>query len=1364
MSVLTGLLNTALDLENNFTINVNVYANRIKKKPIKKPVTKSENPEEDAKTIEEEAKKIQEEEAKSDQDHENTKQTYKLEHLEILDNYRANDDDDTYNTFEDMNDDKYKDLKFASFLVHYILAKPFYNKTTVLLNNLIFDDKHSIIKSFVTDFDIKWEFYGEGELKNSFGIDKSSMEQMKRTYERYFKIKELFDSNEIVKLYNNYSSYIDEFIRIQPFENLKKYLTNLDGIYTGLYSDKSEPVANELKKKITNLIVGELDNFFRGNALEQSKFIYIVRYVSLDNIFFPFIASYSETEFIELKKKISNVPLTFSLPGLFNKQVVEAKKKYETNHDLYLTKINNKLKDIQSKLTIDDYGVAKVLLTNANKLTKELQTSYTRFLQITNIYDETAKDEFKTKLKEHITTLQTLLKKIVEKEAFLKDKEFNGKLKKDHQFTLGIELLTNVQGNEKLKYTPNMTIPSGGGDTIYFTPKRAMHQNVIKNIPPGKSPEYKYVQLTKLPDFNSLLTRLSSGYLLEADTPFEEYSKVYKKKNDELTNSNIEIVLDTLFETGSPFYIGSDRYTSFSYGWENGVEKITKNDKKETYGDEDDSVIKGLTGPTSIQWQNFFGSTGSSGPLSRPPLGSIFGSEVGEVGTIALGVTPSVPAIKTTTTTVPLTHINPSGADSENKEVGTLGTPTPAIKKEDLLTRGTAKVDSSELDEIGLLKTTTTTVPLTHINPSGADSENKEVGTLGTPTTPAIKKEDLLTRGTAKVDSSEFDEIGLLEKTTTTTLPLMHINPSGADSENKEVGTLGIPTPAIKKEDLLTRGTAKVDSSELDEIGLLKKTDNIPAITASGLKTPGFATDIDEKKEVLSLEKTKANVPEITTPVQAPLTRGKSEVDTSELDEIGLLKKTDNIPVITNPLTTSGVKNPGFATDIDEEKEVSLETTTPVQALLTLGTAKADTSELDEIGLLKKTDNIPVITNPLTTSGVNENKEVSLETTKANIPVPDLLTLGTAKADTSEVDEIGLEKRAITNPDLTNPLTTPDSLETTKANIPVITTPVPAPLTRGKSNVDNSEVDEVLGLTKTSQVITTPVPLILDVTPIVDEKNEAIKPVLLVDNSVAEPATTTPIDIATTTIDTTTPQSIDIATTTPPKAIDTGDIKLELLEDKSTNVDRKKNSDYITKLTGTSSPDKKAQAKFLKLLRLEQNMDVNSFNFTSILEEPISVGGQVGGASTLYIDLDQETTLYSQKKNELENEIKKQQEDELALLSKQNEDLNKDESIQEVKWKYFVTVELQLYPGDHIPLSAYASLACSKKSNDIYNIWQNIITKIKNPDSKEKYKKQMLAYVPIIPNNKTIKNKETTESTTKNNTVKVRDPIPENKP
>jgi hypothetical protein len=959
---------------------------------------------------------------------------YKQYHLTKLEEYVNK----KYDTFADMNNDDYHDLVFASFLVYYVLTKPFYDESKVKLNNLIFDGNNANIKSFVTDYDIEWSFYDEENIKKIAGIDKSSMELMKQTYERYFKIKELFDSNEILKLLNNYSTYIDDFIRIQPVANLQKYLSNLNGIYTGLYSDKTESYAYELKNKITNLIVGELDNFVRGNQLDKNKFIYISRYIALDDIFFPFIASYTEIEFIDLKQKISNLSTSTLLPKLFNDQLDKAKVKYTENHKLYLEKVDGKIKDLQSKLEIDDYGLIKVLLTTANKLTKELQMSYTRFLQISNIYDKDGKDKFKTELKERVALIQTLYKKIVEKEAFLKDKEFNSTQNKDHQFTLGIELLTNVQGNEKLKYTPNMTIPSGGGDAIYFTTKRPMHQNVIKNIPPDKSPEYKYVQLTKLPDFNSLLTRLSSGYLLEAETPFDEYSKVYKKKNDELTNSNIEIVLNTLFDTGSPFYIGSNRYTSFSYGWENGVEKITKNDKKETYGDEDDNVINGLTKPNSIQWQNLFGTgaTGVSG-LSRPPISS-FSSEADEVGLISEEHKSDE-----------LTHGTISNLDEEN-EVGTI------IATPDTLTRVNPIVADSETDEAGSIIATPDT--LTHKIPIVADSETDEVGTI-------IATPDTLTR----------------------------VNPIVADSETDEVSTI-IATP-----DTLTRVNHIVADSETDEVGSI-----------------------------------------IATP--DTLTRVNPIVADSETDE-------------------ASAKN---------SEKVSLSPITPI--ILARDNQIKDKSEEYETG-----------------------------------------TLNPTKSD------------------------------------------------------DN-----------------------------VDDKS------------------------------------------------------------KNKNTDYQKNSEYMKRLMeGTPLPETKYQDKFLKLLRLEQNMDVNSINFTSILDEPI-YSNQVGGANALYIDLDEETILYSQKKKELENEIKKQQEDELALLSKQNEDLNKDESIQEVKWKYFITVELQLYPGDHIPLSAYASLACSKKSNDIYNIWQNIITKIKNPNSKEKYKKQMIAYVPVIPN-KTIKNKETPESTTKNNTVKVRD-------
>ena len=279
------------------------------------------------------------------------------------------------------------------------------------------------------------------------------------------------------------------------------------------------------------------------------------------------------------------------------------------------------------------------------------------------------------------------------------------------------------------------------------------------------------------------------------------------------------------------------------------------------------------------------------------------------------------------------------------------------------------------------------------------------------------------------------------------------------------------------------------------------------------------------------------------------------------------------------------------------------------------------------------------------------------------------------------------------------------------------------PLIRSSLSIDKSEIDEVLGLPSKSVADSkgaTSIPIVS-----LEHKGDAV--VESVVGSDAESATVT---------------------------------ESEEKEDNSKNIDRRRNMAYMKNLMakGSTPADKENQTKFLKLIRLEQLQDVNAFDFTSFLGTPPikggQVGGQVGGANALYIDLDQETTLYSQKKKELENEIKKQQEDELALLSKQNEDLNKDESVQEVKWKYFITVELHLYPGDHIPLSAYASLACSKKSNDIYNIWQNIITKIKNPESKEKYKKRMLAYVP----NKTVKNKETSasEQEPKNNTVKAR--------
>jgi len=221
-------------------------------------------------------------------------------------NYHVND-----NYFKELcKITNFDQLYFSRFALYHLLKSTDPSDITIKteLNNLLFSDnpdENCIKKHLNVDFMV-WNYadYDTNLQSTVFkGLTKSSMETMKKTYDRYFKIKELFDSNEITKLNTDYSSFFDEFIRIQPVENIQKYLTNLNGIYTGLYSEKTESTASELKKKITNLVVGELDNFFRG-TLDENKFAYISRYIKLDDIFFPFIASYTESEFVDLKKKI----------------------------------------------------------------------------------------------------------------------------------------------------------------------------------------------------------------------------------------------------------------------------------------------------------------------------------------------------------------------------------------------------------------------------------------------------------------------------------------------------------------------------------------------------------------------------------------------------------------------------------------------------------------------------------------------------------------------------------------------------------------------------------------------------------------------------------------------------------------------------------------------------------------------------------------------------------------------------------------------------------------------------------------------------------------------------------------------------
>ena len=905
-----------------------------------------------------------------------------------------------------LNLDKYPIIGVAFHIILYNNDEQNVDCYTIL-NEYLFENDTNIRKYIPQLQSKNYEDY----LSLFTKYEKNKTDNVKKNYSIFFKIKSALDNVDIKNAYQN-STGIESFILLQSKDTIEKYLVTLSQNFP---SENTEQNAVELKKKIQNSIVSTLDKFF-DNFIKNSKVelftMYIQKFIELNTIFFPYIAGYNEELFkkildavaalqpnlvlVNFKNRINNT----STPPIQN----SIRNYYFNKHIEYFKKIDDSLKDFEERLKKEEYGEIKQLLNDANKFIKELQTSYIRFLQIKNIYDEkTEKIPKKEEISKKMVVLQKLLKLIIEKEAFLKDKELNGKQRKNHQFTLGIELLTNVQGNEQMQYTPSMTLP-GAGDTLFFTATRNLHENIILDNP-NKPPEYKYLQLTKLPDFKSLITRIESKYFLEKDEPFDEYSKVYRKKKHPLTIDNIGIVLDILFKKDSPFFIGSDRYTAFDYYWEKDINKITKNDKKETYGDTKEPA---LLIPSSNQQQKQ--QTQQQQQVSQPP-------------------------------------------------------------------------------------------------PQVSPSNNNLISTA---------KENI---------NQEISEVG----------ELIENNPT--------------PNNPIINNNLISTAQSNVNQ-EISEVGELIENNPMP------------------------------NNP------------------------------TPNNPIINNNLISTAQSNVN--------------------------------QEISEVG--ETSNNDQIINDPKT----NENDEVG---------IPKYEEHKERNEDDEEEERKEKERKR-------------------------------------KEEEERKRKEE-------------------------EEEEEEGKKV-------------------------------------------------------KKNVDREKNTEYITK----QIKDEDDAKIYLTLLHLKQTEDVNRINFKSLIEKtskykegkPLSGGfKQSGGATTLYLDLGEDITLYSQQKKEKEAEIKKQQEDELAFLSKQNEDLNKEE-LQEVKWKYFITVELQLYPGDRIPLSAYASLKCSNHRNTIFNIWQQIINKQPDPDptstdNKPKYKKKMLAYVPVIAP-KTLKNKTTIESSNPNsktvkNIEKEPAPVPE---
>jgi hypothetical protein len=117
------------------------------------------------------------------------------------------------------------------------------------------------------------------------------------------------------------------------------------------------------------------------------------------------------------------------------------------------------------------------------------------------------------------------------------------------------------------------------------------------------------------------------------------------------------------------------------------------------------------------------------------------------------------------------------------------------------------------------------------------------------------------------------------------------------------------------------------------------------------------------------------------------------------------------------------------------------------------------------------------------------------------------------------------------------------------------------------------------------------------------------------------------------------------------------------------------------------------------------------------------------GGAAIFLDIGEDNKTHSERDELRETNATDIQAEEMKSSTTVDAD-NKDKEKTLVSWNYGININIYLYPGDKIPLSAYASLYCSIKKDNIYNLFNNI--KETQKDSKNTtLKKKSLKSLPL---------------------------------
>ena len=130
--------------------------------------------------------------------------------------------------------------------------------------------------------------------------------------------------------------------------------------------------------------------------------------------------------------------------------------------------------------------------------------------------------------------------------------------------TLNITLNTGVPGFQKIRYKPNMTIPSidKKATSIQFNPLIKLNPSVIEKVPP----DLRMKEFFNKDLFQSLL----NSHGMYKDKTLEEATKAG------FVDNNIQVTLNTLFPKNGLIYINKQPYRIGLTNWKKGDWKIDK--------------------------------------------------------------------------------------------------------------------------------------------------------------------------------------------------------------------------------------------------------------------------------------------------------------------------------------------------------------------------------------------------------------------------------------------------------------------------------------------------------------------------------------------------------------------------------------------------------------------------------------------------------------------------------------------------------------------------------------------------------------------------------------------------------------------